>query len=155
MYCKNCGSIIDQGAQFCRACGARVDPEEPMQEPAQKAEPVSVQNAQVAPRTVYIQAPPTPAPPQSNEMAIIGFAMAFVMPLIGLIFSIIGLKKSKSGAPNRGFALAGVIISAIYCASGLLAVLAYFLWFYIVLLLMGGAASSGYNIILAAGCLLI
>ena len=155
MYCKNCGSIVDQGAQFCRACGARDDPEEPMQEPAQKAEPVSVQNAQVAPRTVYVQSPPTPAPPQSNEMAIIGFALSFVMPLLGLIFSVIGLKKAKSGAPNRGFAVAGVAISAVYLASCVFAVLAYFLWFYIVFLLMGGATSSGYGIILAAGCLLI
>lgn len=154
MYCKNCGSRIDPDAQFCRACGARVDPEEFMQEPVQKAEPVPVQNAQVAPRTVYIQTPPTPVQPQSNEMAIIGFAMAFVMPLLGLIFSVIGLKKVKAGAPNRGFAVAGLAISAVYLASCVFAVLAYV--FYICFIFwMIGVTGSVNCAVSTLGCIVI
>ena len=66
MYCKNCGSILEQGAQFCRACGA----------------------------------------------------------------------------PNRGLALAGVIISSVYLALSVLAALVYMLWFLFVFWMIGSAGST-------------
>ena len=50
-----------------------------------------------------------------NVIAVVGFVLAFFVPLAGLICSIIGLKKSKSLAgKNRGLALAGVILSAVF-----------------------------------------
>lgn len=50
----------------------------------------------------------------TNGMAIAGFVLSFFFALLGLIFSIIGLNKSKEmGGKGRGLALAGIIISAV------------------------------------------
>ena len=62
--------------------------------------------------------PPSAHNPQatgdSNTIAIVGLILAFLIPLAGLICSIIGLKKAKeSGGKNRGVAIAGIIISPI------------------------------------------
>ena len=159
MYCKNCGSILEQGAQFCRACGAQVDCDELMKEPAQKTEPAVAQ--ETVQRTVYVQpahvqAPIAPAPPATNDMAVVGFIMAFMMPILGLVFSVIGLKKAKSGAPNRGLALAGVIISSVYLALSVLAALLYMLWFLFVFWMIGSAGSTyASSAVLAIGSIII
>ncbi|MDE0375201.1 MAG: hypothetical protein OXK16_04475 [bacterium] len=62
--------------------------------------------------------------PASNGMAIAGLVLAicalvvswlpgvnFVCWVLGLIFSIIGLRNANRGAPNRGMAIAGLVIS--------------------------------------------
>lgn len=50
----------------------------------------------------------------TNGMAITGFVLAFFLPLIGLILSIVGLsqlkKKNQSG---KGLAIAGIVISSV------------------------------------------
>lgn len=57
----------------------------------------------------------TPAPQAKwNVLAIIGFALSFLVGLPGLICSIIGFNQTKrSGEKGRGLALAGIIISAV------------------------------------------
>ena len=56
----------------------------------------------------------------TNTMAIVGFVMSFFSGLIGLIFSIIGMSQiKKTGEPGKGYALAGIIISAISMFLGL------------------------------------
>lgn len=50
----------------------------------------------------------------TNTMALVGFVMSFFNPTMGLIFSIIGMCQiKKTNEPGKGFALAGIIISAI------------------------------------------
>ena len=50
----------------------------------------------------------------TNTMALVGFVMSFFHPTMGLIFSIIGLCQIKNtNEPGKGFALAGIIISAV------------------------------------------
>jgi hypothetical protein len=47
-------------------------------------------------------------------MALVGFVMSFFHPTMGLIFSIIGMCQIKNtNEPGKGFALAGIIISAV------------------------------------------
>jgi hypothetical protein len=46
-------------------------------------------------------------------MAIAGFVCSFLIPLVGLILSIIGLKKSKILNDGKGLSTAGIIISSI------------------------------------------
>ncbi|WP_123519553.1 DUF4190 domain-containing protein [Frigoribacterium sp. PhB24] len=47
-----------------------------------------------------------------NVLAIVGFILAFVFPLAGLIVSIIALSQiKKTGERGHGLALAGVILS--------------------------------------------
>lgn len=65
-----------------------------------------------------------PPPPPSNGMAVAGFICSFFMPLLGLIFSIIGINKAKNLAgKGHGWALAGIIISCV----GILGKIIYFL----------------------------
>ena len=53
---------------------------------------------------------------KSNVMAILGFIFSFFISLLGLIFGIIGLSKSKKEPYNgdgRGLSIAAIIISCI------------------------------------------
>jgi hypothetical protein len=65
------------------------------------------------------QSPQTPlASPvttkRTNGLAIAGFVLAFLAPLIGLILSIIGLVKAKNyGGSGKGLSIAGIVISVI------------------------------------------
>lgn len=58
-----------------------------------------------------------------NHYALIGFVLAFMYPLFGLILSIIGLKKEKEFGNGRKLAIAGIVISSFYPAILLLALL--------------------------------
>ncbi|WP_460797179.1 DUF4190 domain-containing protein [Microbacterium sp. GXF0217] len=54
-----------------------------------------------------------PAPVPGRGLAITGFVLAFLLPLIGMIISIVAtVKLGKIGAP-RGLSIAGIIIGAI------------------------------------------
>ncbi|MCL2869454.1 DUF4190 domain-containing protein [Candidatus Saccharibacteria bacterium] len=69
------------------------------------------------PPPVYQPQPQQPIQQQSgsNVLAILGFIFAFLMPLIGLILSIIGLVKSKQKTgKGKGLAIAGIIISIVW-----------------------------------------
>ena len=47
-------------------------------------------------------------------MAVAGFILSFFVPLLGLIFSIVGVVKSRNlNGAGKGLAIAGIIISAI------------------------------------------
>lgn len=85
MFCKNCGKEVDDNAVVCPHCG--------------------VQLAQMDSNK------------SSNEnctMAIVGFILSFFISIAGLICSIIGYKKCKDENLNgKGFAIAGIIISAV------------------------------------------
>ena len=90
MYCKNRGNEINEHAVVCIHCGCAVEQQQPRQtEPA-----------------------------KTNVLAIVGFVMAFFMPIAGLICSIIGYKKADKDYNGncKGLALAGTIISAISIA---------------------------------------
>lgn len=51
---------------------------------------------------------------KTNGFAVAGFVLAFLIPLLGLIFSIIGLTKAKDYKGNgKGLSIAGIIISSI------------------------------------------
>ena len=96
MFCKNCGSQIDDKAVICPHCG-------------------------VAVRGSIAQSE------GGNTMAIVGFILSFFVAIAGLICSIIGYKKSKNeGAPHKGFALAGIIISSVSMALAVIIVFSTF-----------------------------
>lgn len=71
----------------------------------------------------------------SNSLAIIGFVLSFLVPIAGLILSILGLKKSKELNGNgRGFAIAGIIISSIYMLIGIFVVIIWIIFFIILIM---------------------
>ena len=68
-------------------------------------------------------APAEPVAQESNGMAIAGFVLSFLIPLLGLIFSSIGVSRAKR-LPQRtgyGLAVAGLVISIISIAIGVAA----------------------------------
>ena len=104
MYCHKCGAKLDDNSNFCSKCGSAVSPEQ--------KDLIEQHNY-----NSYNTAPPQPqqnnAPTTDDGMfGILGLVFSFLIPLLGLIFSIIGLGKTK----NRGYAKAGLIISIVYFA---------------------------------------
>ena len=105
MNCQNCGANVD-GRAFCPQCGAQVQ-------------------ASAQPNYNYNQ----PAAPQGNPtnvlvFGIIGLALS-TMGIVGLIFSIIALKKANNYIATYGdisnqvrigrrLAIAGLIVSIIF-----------------------------------------
>ena len=107
----------------------------------QSAEPGSIN---VPPTSVPSAPPPMPQPPQivyqqvvqpvpANGLAVAGFvcgliaAVLFwtvwggvVLGILGVIFGALGLSKANQGAPNKGLAMAGLILGAIAVVGSIL-----------------------------------
>ena len=83
-FCTNCGNELDDRAIMCPKCGVAL------------TQTTNASNGS-----------------SSNGMAIAGFVLSFFIPLLGLIFSIIGLKRSKETNNGKGLSTAGIIISCI------------------------------------------
>ncbi|WP_402464163.1 DUF4190 domain-containing protein [Isoptericola aurantiacus] len=78
--------------------------------------------------TPFPQAP-APAPARSNGLAVAGFVtglvslvlclvpilnnLVFLTALVGLVLAIVGLVKTRRGAPRRGLAIAGIVLSVL------------------------------------------
>lgn len=126
MFCSHCGKQLADGSAVCPYCGAQL-------KAAQQQVPFDG-NGSPAPdrQPIYTQAPPPP-PPQAypagdttNVLAIVGFILAFFIPIAGLVCSILGKKKAAElGGSGQGLATAGVVISSIEIAIYVLAVLVY------------------------------
>ena len=83
-FCTNCGNELDDRAIMCPKCGVAL------------TQTTNASNGS-----------------SSNGMAIAGFILSFFIPLLGLIFSFIGLKRSKEANNGKGLSTAGIIISCI------------------------------------------
>ncbi len=101
MFCRVCGTQLPPGAKFCPHCGS------PAEQISQYAPPPQYQT-----QTQYNTAQ-APAQSTTNSIAIVGFVLSFFVPIAGLICSIFGLIKTGKGAPYKGLAIAGIVISAI------------------------------------------
>ena len=100
MFCKNCGKQIDENSVVCFYCGAETKSQATAQQP-QYQQPQYQQPYQQQ----YSEK-------RSNSYAIAGFVLAFFFALLGLIFSIIGLRKvDECGGSGKGLAIAGIVLS--------------------------------------------
>lgn len=134
MFCSQCGSKIDEGAKFCAQCGTPV------------TRNVSAAQSYAAPSAQPVYAEPRRAQYDrcdgcarqnvdknkngDNVVGLVGFILAFICPLAGLICSIIGYSNAKKGAPYRGLSVAGIIISAIAVGASVLYAVVMFLWIF-------------------------
>ncbi len=131
-FCPNCGAQYDAGAKFCEDCGTpfEIVKAEPVSAPVQDSFDAPVNDdskfappsyeapqpaAQPQPAPVYnTQAQYQAEPQQSTDgVCIAGLICSLLLSgLLGLILSIVGINRvKKSGAPGKGFAVAGIIIS--------------------------------------------
>ena len=107
MFCKNCGTQLNDNAVICPQCGV----------PTSNPPPIMPQQVQAK---------------RDNPLAIVGFVLAFFCSIAGLICSIVGYNKAKNeGLDNRGLALAGIIISAVSIGATVLVVAIWFFWFFL------------------------
>lgn len=101
MYCKNCGTKLDDDAKFCPKCGTKVN------------ENVSINNTPVYNNTpAYLN---TQNPSRINGFSIAGFVLSFFwfLAILGLIFSILGYRQAKTENTSKGMAIAGIVISSV------------------------------------------
>lgn len=92
MYCLNCGKQIDDRAAVCPYCG------------------VTISDTRTATYNITNNN-------QCNGVAIAGFILAFVAPLIGFICSIVGISNAKNcNGSGKGLAIAGLLISGVTLA---------------------------------------
>lgn len=145
MFCYNCGKEIPENALFCPFCGTQVNvsvssditssaddvqpANEPVQEPVQEPDQEPVQESAGNSAETKDQADEQPQEKELAPNAISSFIWSIVandlcvIPILGLIFSIIALTKSVRGrkivaqAPERykvkGLLTAAFIISII------------------------------------------
>lgn len=66
---------------------------------------------------------------KGNGVAIAGFVLSFFIPLVGLILSIVGAKKSKETNSGKGLSIAGIILSSIGLILSLIFTIAIILGF--------------------------
>lgn len=106
MYCKKCGAQIDDDAYVCIHCGMLVN--------EQSKETAFAQNGAVQ------------TGKKTNVMAIAGFVCSFLFAILGLIFSIIGMKQCEErGEDGYGLAKAGKIISIVNIALSIFIIIIY------------------------------
>ena len=143
MFCKNCGKEIDDNAIVCPHCGVQVRAVNDQNGQPYNGQPYNGQPYNGQPNGQPYNGQPYNGQPyngqpyngqpygqqdyvpgqnsqtNSNGIAIVGFVFSFLFALVGLICSIIGFKNAtKDGAPHKGLALAGIIISAINMVAG-------------------------------------
>ena len=90
-FCPHCGREIFDNSVFCKYCGQKVVLEETEEEYTVVDEP-----------SVEKEAAPA-GEPQRNDLvfSIVGLALAIVVPIAGLIMSIMGKKKAKANADGQ------------------------------------------------------
>lgn len=106
MYCKKCGAQIDDDAYVCVHCGALVK--------------------EMPQETAFAQNSAVQTGKKTNAMAIAGFVCSFLFAILGLIFSIIGMKQCEErGEDGYELAKAGKIISIVNIALSIFIIIIY------------------------------
>lgn len=108
MFCSNCGKQVNDNDNVCPYCGAALHDNPGYQQPG------PMNNGGYNQYNQQYQYNNQPAESRTNGFAIAGFVLSFFFWLLGLIFSVIGLNKSKiMNDSGRGLAIAGIVISII------------------------------------------
>ena len=121
MECKKCGKKVTKGTKFCTNCGEEVIFEEKKTTSTKAAKAVEARAEKV--EAVKVEEPKKEVKKESNGLAIAGMVLGivglvftlilnvasiliFLLPLLGLIFSIVAKGK-------KGFKIAGLVTSII------------------------------------------
>lgn len=113
-YCSKCGAQVNDDATYCHNCGASLENNKPDSQNPWYTQPNS----------------PVTNNAGLNKFALLGFIFSalslFLPPALGMAFSIVGLVQiKKRGQRGKGFAIAGIILSAIALIINLIFVIYY------------------------------
>ena len=65
--------------------------------------------------------------PKNNTLAIVGFILSFIIPIVGLILCIIALVQiKKTGEKGKGLAVAGIILFGVLALIVIIAIIVSF-----------------------------
>ena len=81
--------------------------------------------SQSPPQIQYVEAPPRGLSIASLVIGLVSIVLGytFVLPIVGLILGVLGLKREPAG---RGMAIAGIVINAIILAFVVLSAILFF-----------------------------
>ena len=144
-FCPNCGNILNDNTTMCPKCGMKITQSNmtnsmnnmntsgsmntinTMNTPPSSNTVNSMNNMNALGSMNTMNTTNTaPSSNGENNIAIAGFILSFIIPIIGLILSIIGLKKSKETNNGRGLSIAGIVISTIFTIISIIAIFLIF-----------------------------
>ena len=120
MYCKNCGSQINDNANVCGYCGTPVHTQNGFSNNQQQNNTASGQQVYGAPQPSNMDGGSTGFAIASMILGIVAILMMCCVPsfwlqtivaVLGLVFGIISLQNKNNA--GRGMAIAGIICSGI------------------------------------------
>ena len=117
-YCTNCGEKVEEYYNVCPRCGTSLKNNKFVSEDNQYRRSNSYSSTSDINND---KRKSSEGESSSDTFAIVGFVLTFFIPIVGLIFSISGLKSTK----NKGFAIAGVILNSIIVLFTVIIILFY------------------------------
>ena len=117
-YCTNCGEKVEEYYNVCPRCGTSLKNNKFVSEDNQYRRSNSYSSTSEINND---KRKSSEGESSSDTFAIVGFILTFFIPIVGLIFSISGLKSTK----NKGFAIAGVILNSIIVLFTVIIILFY------------------------------
>ena len=117
-YCTNCGEKVEEYYNVCPRCGTSLKNNKFVSEDNQYRRSNSYSSTSDINND---KRKSSEGESSSDTFAIVGFVLTFFIPIVGLIFSISGMKSTK----NKGFAIAGVILNSIIVLFTVIIILFY------------------------------
>ena len=117
-YCTNCGEKVEEYYNVCPRCGTSLKNNKFVSEDNQYRRSNSYSSTSDINND---KRKSSEGESSFDTFAIVGFILTFFLPIVGLIFSISGLKSTK----NKGFAIAGVILNSIIVLFTVIIILFY------------------------------
>lgn len=147
MFCKNCGTKIEEGLKFCPNCGT------PVAAPAQQTPPPQQGYYQQPAQPAYQPAQPAyrPAPaanlPETTPILVLGILSLVFGSLVGIILGAIGRNKARAyvnaGGELSGKAKVGSILSKLGIIFGIIELVFIVIYAIIFVATIAGGVSSG------------